>query len=95
MTNYDPISITPLGSKLLVQLLEESGITLTGGVYSPEDTSGDLILGKVVSKGDEVSLVDIEDVIYFGRNIGSHIKSDDGLQYRIFCEKNVIAVSQG
>ncbi len=94
------MNLKPLGDRLVVEHVEQAEKT-AGGVFLPDTAKEKPQKGKVVAVGSGRTLdngtklameVKPGDLIVFSKYSGSEYKDDDGKEYLIIAEKDVLSV---
>ncbi len=94
------MNLKPLGDRLVVEHVEQAEKT-AGGVFLPDTAKEKPQKGKVVAVGSGRTLdngtklameVKPGDLIVFSKYSGSEYKDDDGKEYLIIAEKDVLSI---
>jgi chaperonin GroES len=92
------VNLKPLGDRLVVEHVEQAEKT-SGGVFLPDTAKEKPQKGKVVAVGSGRTLdngtkltmdVKVGDIIVYSKYSGSEYKDDDGKEYLIISEKDVL-----
>jgi len=94
------VNLKPLGDRLVVEHVEQAEKT-SGGVFLPDTAKEKPQKGKVVAVGSGRTLdnghkltmeVKVGDTIVYSKYSGSEYKDDDGKEYLIISEKDVLTI---
>lgn len=85
------MKIIPLGDRLLVKQFIEEGEKSKGGLII-ESGKVKRNKGTVIRIGNQVSNIKAKDTIIFGQYAGTDIKDDDGFEFLIIKEEEILAV---
>jgi len=94
------VNLKPLGDRLVVEHVEQAEKT-SGGVFLPDTAKEKPQKGRVVAVGSGRTLdngtkltmeVKVGDTIVYSKYSGSEYKDDDGKEYLIISEKDVLTI---
>jgi chaperonin GroES len=94
------VNLKPLGDRLVVEHVEQAEKT-SGGVFLPDTAKEKPQKGRVVAVGSGRTLdngtklpleVKVGDTIVFSKYSGSEYKDDNGKEYLIISEKDVLTI---
>lgn len=89
-SNGNRPAIEPLGSRVLVQLLEQEDRTRSG-IFLPETAKEKPQIGRVVAVGDDEDIaVKLDDKVLFAKYSGTEV-SYDGINYLLMDVSDVLA----
>lgn len=96
-------NITPYGDRILAQRIEDNREKTSGGIFLPETSKEKPMIAKIISVGHgsrkengDFIQIDLKpgDIVYFTKYSGTEIKDENGCEYLILSEKDVIAVKK-
>ena len=84
------MNFTPLGKRVLVKRVEEETKT-AGGIILPDNAKEKPLSGKVVAVSSEISDINTNDEVVFGKYTGTEIELD-GQEYLVLEVKDILGV---
>jgi co-chaperonin GroES (HSP10) len=82
----------PVGKYIVIKTIEEEMKTKSGLLLSATDVDGFRYRkGKIVKPGTDVTVIEIDDVIYYDKNAGCTLLIDE-VSYTIIQERDVVIV---
>lgn len=84
------MNFTPLSKRVLVKRVEEETKT-AGGIILPDNAKEKPLSGKVVAVSSEISDINTNDEVVFGKYTGTEIELD-GQEYLVLEVKDILGV---
>lgn len=84
------MNVKPMGSKLLVKLIEEDNVS-AGGIIIPDTAKKGSTKATIINMGDEVETLGITDTVIISKYAGSNVKYEN-IEYLVIEEDDVLAL---
>ena len=83
----------PVGARVLIRPDEAQAQHTDAGIYLPENLREKPLSGTVVAVGNATSIVAVGNRVRYGSYTGTYLKLEDGIEYLIIKEDELLAWS--